>query len=189
MHAQFEMIHPFLDGNGRMGRILIALLFLDKKVLTRPCFFMSAYFQHHQQTYYELLGNVSKHGDWRAWIDFFLQAVAEQGRDTIALFTSLNRLYDESGEAFSASTRSSHALSVLDCLFQKPLFTLPDLQKQLSGRKLSHQSLVNILNRLEQSGHIERIAPGRGRTPALWSFRELMTLLASDALRHSPLHR
>ena len=189
MHAQFEMIHPFLDGNGRMGRILIALLFLDKKVLTRPCFFMSAYFQHHQQTYYELLGNVSKHGDWRAWIDFFLQAVAEQGRDTIALFTSLNRLYDESGEAFCASTRSSHALSVLDCLFQKPLFTLPDLQKQLSGRKLSHQSLVNILNRLEQSGHIERIAPGRGRTPALWRFRALMALLASDALRHSPPHR
>ena len=177
MHAQFEMIHPFLDGNGRIGRLLITLLLVYKKFLTKPCFYMSAYLQNHRSTYYKLLGNISRNGDWSSWIKFFLNAVIERSNDNILLFRNMDSVYEESKKIFSEVTKSSYAGPILDYMFQKPLFTLPDLYKSFSD-KVSHQGLVNILKRLEQSGHIEKIALGRGRTPAIWRFKELMNLLA-----------
>ncbi len=74
-HVQFETIHPFLDGNGRLGRLLIALLLCEQKVLREPMLYLSLYFKTHRQYYYELLNNVRMTGDWEAWLDFFAEAV------------------------------------------------------------------------------------------------------------------
>lgn len=176
MHAQFEMIHPFLDGNGRMGRLLITLFLVHKKILTKPCFYISVYLQNNREEYYKLLSGISKYGDWNSWIKFFLNAVIERSNNNIMLLNNMNSLYERSKKIFSKITKSPYWVSILDYMFEKPLFTLPDLKNSCTG--ISDQGLVNIIKRLEKEGFVEKIAPGRGRSPAIWKFKDLMALLA-----------
>ena len=176
MHAQFEMIHPFLDGNGRMGRLLITLFLAYKKILTKPCFYISVYLQNNRDEYYKLLGNISKNRDWNNWIKFFLNAIIERSNDNILLLKNMNILYEKSKDIFSEVIKSAYWVSILDYMFEKPLFTLPDLHNCCA--KISRQGLVDIINKLERNGLVEKVAPGRGRIPAIWKFKELMALLA-----------
>ena len=177
MHAQFEMIHPFCDGNGRMGRLLITLLLAAKKMLAKPCFYMSAHLQEHRAAYYTALGNISSQGDWKGWIEFFLDAVVLRSRHNKSLLTAMNDLYEQSKNSFPAITGSATAVQILDYMFAKPLFTQPDLQRH-SGNSLTRQGTAHILNKLEQAGVITKAAPGKGRTPTVWKFAALMELLA-----------
>lgn len=177
MHAQFEMIHPFCDGNGRMGRLLITLLLAEKKLLAKPCFYMSAYLQEHRTEYYTALGNISQQGSWKEWIEFFLNAVILRSKHNKDLLTAMNALYEHSKNTFPAITGSANAVQILDYMFSKPLFTQPDLQKYV-GTARTRQGFTNILHKLEQAGIIAKSAPGKGRTPAVWKFTALMELLS-----------
>lgn len=168
MHAQFEMIHPFCDGNGRMGRLLITLLLAEKKLLAKPCFYMSAYLQEHRTEYYTALGNISQQGSWKEWIEFFLNAVILRSKHNKDLLTAMNALYEHSKNTFPAITGSANAVQILDYMFSKPLFTQPDLQKYV-GTARTRQGFTNILHKLEQAGII---------TPAVWKFTALMELLS-----------
>ena len=82
-HVQFETIHPFLDGNGRVGRLLITLLLCDQRILREPLLYLSLYFKVHRQTYYELLNEVRRSGDWETWLEFFADAVAASAAQAI----------------------------------------------------------------------------------------------------------
>jgi len=177
MHAQFEMIHPFCDGNGRMGRLLITLFFAEKKVISSPCFYMSAYLQEHRNEYYSSLGNISKNNDWESWIQFFLNAVIERSADNIKLLDAMNQLYEKSKQDFPQITGSSASIQILDYLFEKPLFTVPDMQRR-PDLHLSAQGITNIVTKLEQAHVIEKLYPSRGRTPATWRFSSLVELLS-----------
>lgn len=177
MHAQFEMIHPFCDGNGRMGRLLITLLLAEKKLLTKPCFYMSAYLQEHRTEYYTALGNISQQGSWKEWIEFFLNAVILRSKHNKDLLTAMNDLYEQSKSTFPAITGSVNTVQILDYMFSKPLFTQPDLQKHV-GTARTRQGFTNILHKLEQADIIAKAAPGKGRTPAVWRFTALMELLS-----------
>lgn len=177
MHAQFEIIHPFCDGNGRMGRLLITLFLAEKKVLSKPGFYMSAYLQEHRTDYFAALRDVTRKGDWRGWIEFFLNAVIIRSNDNKTLLKAMSDLYEQSKRTFAVTTGSADAVQMLDYMFGKPLFTMPDLL-QNSGCAFSRQAIAKALNKLELAGLIEKAAPGRGRTPAVWKFTDLIRLLS-----------
>ncbi len=177
MHAQFEMIHPFQDGNGRLGRLLITLFFVEKKLVNHPCLYISAYLQARRSEYYAALRHVSAAGEWDDWIRFFLTAVERQCEDNIRLLDTMNALHERLREELPRTTGSSTAPLLLDYLFEKPLFTLPDLYR--SGEtNLTVQGIANIARRLSKASIIRQISPCRGTLPAVWEFKGLM-----DALR------
>lgn len=131
-HVQFETIHPFLDGNGRLGRLLIALLLHDGGVLRQPLLYLSLYFKQHRAVYYERLDGVRANGDWEAWVDFFLEGVEQtaQGavdtaRRLVALFQADTQRVQEAG-----GRNAANVLRVLDTLRHRPMCSL----RQISGR-------------------------------------------------------
>ncbi len=124
-HVQFETIHPFLDGNGRLGRLLIALLLHDGGVLQQPLLYLSLYFKQHRAVYYDLLGRVRTEGDWEAWVDFFLEGVEQTAQ---AATQTAKRLVDVFGQDTlriqTGGKGGANVLRVFECLRQKPLCSL-----------------------------------------------------------------
>ena len=112
LHAQFEMIHPFLDGNGRMGRLLITLFLASKRILHTPCFYISAYLQRHRGAYYASLAQISRNNDWNPWISFFLNAVVEHSKANASLLMKMTDLYEISKTQFAEATNSSLVISL-----------------------------------------------------------------------------
>jgi len=126
-HVQFETIHPFLDGNGRVGRLLIALFLHDSGVLSQPLLYLSLYFKHHRAEYYRLLDLVRVEGNWEAWLDFFLEAVADAASGAVETARRLVALFEADGARVRSRGRSSTgALRVLDALKARPLISLND---------------------------------------------------------------
>ncbi len=127
-HVQFETIHPFLDGNGRLGRLLIALLLHEAGALRQPLLYLSLYLKQQRSLYYELLGRVRTEGDWEAWVIFFLEGVEQTAQDAVQTARRLADLFSQDAERVQASGRgASTALRVLDVLRQRPLSTLRHL--------------------------------------------------------------
>jgi len=133
IHAQFETIHPFLDGNGRVGRLLITFLLCQNEILIRPVLYLSYYFKRHRQRYYELLQSVRDHGDWESWIKFFLEGVATVSLEATATARAIVELrerhrqtiIDEFGRA------AGNALRVLENLYKTPFLTTRSVQQLL----------------------------------------------------------
>ena len=124
-HVQFETIHPFLDGNGRIGRLLIALLLHDTGVLAQPLLYLSLYFKQHRAEYYRLLDLVRAEGDWEAWMDFFLEAVAEAATGAVQTAQRLVTLFEHDGaQVRSRGRRAGAALRVFDALRARPVVSL-----------------------------------------------------------------
>jgi Fic family protein len=129
-HVQFETIHPFLDGNGRLGRLLIALLLHDGGVLQQPLLYLSLYFKQHRALYYELLDRVRTHGDWEAWVDFFLEGVEQTALGAVQTAKRLVDLFQNDTRRVQGVGRSSaNVLRVLDTLRQRPLCSLSQIGK------------------------------------------------------------
>lgn len=129
-HVQFETIHPFLDGNGRLGRLLIVLLLHRDHLLSQPLLYLSLYFKQHRAMYYELLDRVRTHGDWEAWVDFFLEGVQQTASGAVDTAQRLGALFAQDRQRVQASgstAATGRALSVLDCLRQRPLSSLKHL--------------------------------------------------------------
>ena len=125
-HYQFEAIHPFCDGNGRVGRILISAWLEAQQILTAPMLYISAYFQQRQEEYYNRLLRVSTHGEWEEWIIFFLEAVATQSRDSVLRakkLTQLRSAYHEKVEKEKTRSHNTHVL--IDGLFRIPIMSVP----------------------------------------------------------------
>lgn len=131
-HYQFEAIHPFLDGNGRIGRLLITLLLVEKKLLSQPLLYLSAYFEQRRQEYYDRLLAVSQRGDWEGWLTFFLQGVAEQARDAVARSQSLQNLHQRYRAQFQVVRSSAVLLRLIDELFASPAVTIASVAGRLS---------------------------------------------------------
>ena len=127
-HVQFETIHPFLDGNGRLGRLLIALLLHHGGLLGQPLLYLSLYLKQHRPVYYDLLDRVRTAGDWEAWVDFFLEGVESTALGAVDTARRLVTLFDEDTRRLQQSGRSAaNALRVLAALRQRPLLSLPQL--------------------------------------------------------------
>ena len=150
---QFEATHPYFDGNGRIGRVLIIMFLCSKGVLTSPLLYLSAYFERHRQQYYDLLFSVSEKGDWNSWVEFFLRGVKEQADDALEKVRKLRDLKDEFVTKLNERGASGNSLRLLDELFAIPMVTTPYAVKILgisvSGARWILESFRNDYGILE----------------------------------------
>ena len=146
-HVQFETIHPFLDGNGRLGRLLISLLLYENKVLQKPLLYLSLYFKIHRQAYYEHLTNVRINGDWEKWIDFFADAVIHTSNQAVNTAKNLIALINNhEAKVNSMGRASSTALVVYRCFVKQPVLNANAIQTQTSlSAATIHSSLENLI--------------------------------------------
>ena len=130
-HVQFETIHPFLDGNGRVGRLMIALLLHEARVLNQPLLYLSLYFKQHRDEYYRLLDRVRFEGDWEAWLDFFLEGVAGTASAAVDTAHRLLRLFRSDEQRLAGSRgKATSALRVHAALRARPVATVADLSRR-----------------------------------------------------------
>lgn len=173
IHAQFEIIHPFLDGNGRIGRLLIPLFLFEKNILFKPLFYISAYFESDRETYYNSLLEITKIGDWHNWIEYFLFAVIKQAKKNIILAKEILTLYNTLKQEIVDLTRSKHAINILDFLFEKPVFTSSDFLNTLAVKR---PVVMRNINRLLEGKIISMTEKGSGSKPSLYRFERLLEI-------------
>ena len=154
-HVQFETIHPFLDGNGRVGRLLIGLLLCERGVLREPMLYLSLFFKTHRQTYYDLLNRVRIDADWEAWLDYFAEAVtvtAGQAVDTVQRLEAMARRDRESIQSLGRAAGS--VLQVHHELLRRPLANSPELTRRTGmtaltvNRALAHLANLGVVREL-----------------------------------------
>ncbi len=172
-HVQFETIHPFLDGNGRLGRLLITLLLCEQKVLQAPMLYLSLYLKTHRQYYYELLNNIRNTGDWEAWLDFFAEAVivtATQAVNTARALLELSKANQNKINELGRSALSCHKIHQV--LLERPIAT-PGWLTEKTG--ISPATVNKSLEHLQQLGIIKEItAQKRNRLFSYTEFIEIM---------------
>jgi len=155
-HAQFETIHPFLDGNGRVGRLLITFLLTERKLLSKPALYLSDYIKRYKQDYYTRLQGVRDVGDWEGWLTFFLKAVSEVSQEAVTTARNIldmredfrHRITNRLGRA------AGNAQQVMDYLFMHPITTIKNV-KELLG--ITQAGANNIVNRLVEIGLLKEI--------------------------------
>lgn len=174
VHAQFELIHPFKDGNGRIGRLLIPLFLYSKSRLNSPMFYMSQYLEQHRDEYYARLRAISTENDWTGWIIFFLTAVIAQANQNEKTLHQIMRLYETTKKQISQLTRSPHSAQLVDALFDKPIFTTADIAKRANIPKPTVHKFIKTL--LEE-GLLDTVRVASGRRPAILTFAELLNTL------------
>jgi Fic family protein len=174
VHVQFETIHPFLDGNGRLGRLLITFLLCQRNILREPLLYLSLFFKQHRQTYYNLLQSVREHGAWEPWLDFFLQGVTETARQGTQTAQRLLRLFSNDRARIQNLGRpAATALQLHDLLQRKALTTIPHASRQLG---LSQPTVTSALDHLRRLGIVhESTGRQRGR---VFVYSEFLSLLS-----------
>ena len=146
VHAQFEIIHPFRDGNGRAGRILMPLFLYYKKVLNSPMFYLSEYFELHRDAYYQGLQNISENDDWEGWIQFFLTATEEQSIKNIKKVQNILNLYADLKKEISQIPSPKNSIEVLDFLFSVPVFDSNDFTNKTTINKDTTFRIIKYLS-------------------------------------------
>jgi len=145
IHAQFETIHPFMDGNGRVGRMLIPLYLYYTKQIELPCFFISEALEHDKLRYYTLLNNIRSKGEWNEWIKFFLSIVTKQCEKYINIVTEINRLYDKHLEIACEFTKTSNVVPVMEHLYRYPITTAKQLVESTNLPQTSVNRLLKMM--------------------------------------------
>ena len=159
MHVQFETIHPFLDGNGRLGRLLISLLLVNEGTLDTPVLYLSLYLKQNRKTYYNLLQEIRDHGNWETWIEFFLEGIATTAKQAIETTKNINGLFEKDSQKFQILGRAKPSCeAALEYLKRLPQTSVPQLAKAIktsapTARKtIKHLCDLNILK--ETSGKL-----------------------------------
>ncbi|MBQ6520338.1 MAG: Fic family protein [Anaerolineaceae bacterium] len=174
MHAQFEIIHPFMDGNGRTGRILIPLFLWSKNRLDSPMFYISEYFESNRDQYTQCLHNITAHQDWPGWIQFFLRAIQFQADKNSKKALKITDLYEECKNKLFSVQNSQNSLKGLDILFSMPIFSAAQFR---NIAKMTPPTTARVLAAYKQMGFIETISPSSGRKSELLIFPELYRLI------------
>jgi Fic family protein len=151
-HYQLEAIHPFLDGNGRIGRLLISMLLVHWNLLSLPLLYLSAFFERHRQDYYDLLLAVSERGACREWVLYFLRGIREQARSASSKAKQLQDLQFEWRELLQRARMSGLVFGIADFLFQAPILSAREVQERF---KVSHPAAVQAMQRLEKRGILQ----------------------------------
>jgi Fic family protein len=183
VHGQFELIHPFLDGNGRVGRMLIPLFLFAAQVISTPAFYMSAYLEAHRDEYYDRLRRLSRADDVQGWVGFFLRAMIAQAEEDSEKARRILVLYDQMKARVAELTRSQFAIKTLDVLFHHPIFSSPQFGVR-SG--VSKPSAARILGILADYGILRVVRPGRRRRPAIYAFPQLLDVVNAASAEAPP---
>ncbi len=172
IHYQFEAIHPFQDGNGRIGRLLISLLLVAWDLLPLPLLYLSAFFEANRETYYRRLQEVSQRGAWQPWVTFFLHGVAEQARDAVRRARELQDLRERWRAALVAENAASSVVALTEWLFDTPIISAPKAQGLLG---VTHRTASLAIQRLEDAGLLVRLEDTSH--PRRYAAREILRVL------------
>lgn len=174
IHAQFEVLHPFLDGNGRLGRILIPLFLFEKKLLSRPMFYLSEWMEEHRDEYVSALRALGQaDGAWNRWIEFFLTGIEEQAQRNARKARAVMDLYERLKKQVIDLTHSQYAVPLLDQLFDRPIFQSTHLQFEGGTTKAT---LSGLLRAIRDAEIVTTIREGSGRRAAVYAFTELIKI-------------
>lgn len=173
-HAQFEILHPFKDGNGRIGRMLIPLLLYQRRALSRPTFYMSEYLAAHRDVYYDRLLAITDTGDWQGWLEFFVEALVAQAENNLSKVRQMRDLYDDLRRKVVDLTHSQFAMAAVDAFFARPVIQAPEFARA-AGFK-NRVTANNMLRQLEGAGLIRRIRTGSGRVAAIYTLPNLLNI-------------
>jgi Fic family protein len=174
IHYQFETIHPFWDGNGRVGRLLLALLLRQRGCLPHPLLYLSAYFEEHRETYMDHLLSVSRSGTWSAWVAFFLESVAVQSRLAVERCHQLLDLWRNYRDQLLGGRHSAGALRLVDRLFESPALTIAQAADFL---KMTYPAARQNIEKLETAGILREVT-GKARD-RVYMATEIIRLLES----------
>jgi len=179
IHLEFEALHPFEDGNGRLGRMLIPLFLSHRGLLAGPNFYMSGYLEAHRDLYQDRLRAVSRDGAWTEWCAFFLQGIKEQALENETKARAILALYDRVKAQVVELTRSQHAIRAVDFIFQNSIFASNYFVDQ-SG--IPKPTALRILALLRDSGMLQVLRIGRGRRAGIFAFSELLNIAEGRAV-------
>jgi Fic family protein len=173
-HVEFEALHPFKDGNGRIGRMLITLMLWHFGSISAPHFYISSYFEDNKDLYIDTMRRVSEHGDWNEWCEFFLKAVQEQAIRNLEIAENIQSLYEEMKSRFSEVLASKWSVNALDFVFTNPVFR-NNRFTHASG--IPSASAARFTRVLIDNGLLHTVEEASGRRPAMYSFEPLMRLV------------
>lgn len=173
-HAEFEALHPFDDGNGRLGRMLITLMLWEDGVLSAPHFFVSDYFERHKDEYIERLRAVSAKGDWTGWCAFFLAALTAQAHSNIDLVGRIEAHYQDMQERFRDVLRSRWSGDAVTYIFANPIFRNNRFKRNAG---IPPQTANNFTNKLVEAGLLKVLIPPAGRATGMYSFPSLLEIV------------
>jgi len=145
IHAQFETIHPFMDGNGRVGRMLIPFYLYYTKQIELPCFFISEALEHDKLRYYTLLNNIREKNDWNEWIKFFLATVAKQCDKYISIVTAINKLHEKHLSRVSDFSKSANVIPIINMLYEYPITTAKQIVEKTGLPLTSVNRVLNLM--------------------------------------------
>jgi Fic family protein len=175
-HVQFETIHPFLDGNGRIGRLLISLLLEHWKVIDSPILYLSLAFKRHRQEYYESINNVRIKGDWESWIEFFLECIKESANDAVDAAGRMFKMINNDRKKLAEHTTATvAAIRLLDRLVEHPIITMP---MAIGLIKTSKPTAIKAIGVLSKAGILEEIT-GK-RRDRIYAYRKYLKVLTED---------
>ena len=175
MHYQFEAIHPFLDGNGRVGRLLVTLCLCARGVLPEPLLYLSAFFEATRTDYYGGLRAVTEHGDWAGWIEYFLNGVARQSEDALSRVERINGQLARWREDFGGGG-SKVALRLIDQIGTNPFLTPRETERRLG---VSYNTVMRAITALEAGGVLTKV--GDSKRDRVFCAREILDILEEPA--------
>ena len=171
LHAEFESLHPFLDGNGRLGRMLVPLFLSEQGLISQPMFYISAYFEARRAEYYEGLLAVSCDDEWTGWCRFFLKAVHAQAEENLAKARDILDLYDKMKGRVADVTRSQYAIRTLDWIFEHPIFNSARFS---ADAEIPARTARRLLAKLADHGVLRVLHPSNGRRGTILMFPDLL---------------
>ena len=174
MHLEFEALHPFQDGNGRIGRMLITLLLWSSGTISEPHFYVSGYLEAHKDEYIDTMRNVSENDDWETWCIFFLNAIEKQAVRYLEIAESIKSLYKEMKQVFSDTLSSKWSVNALDYIFTNPIFRN---NRFTSKSGIPRPTAARFTRILLDKELLRTIEESSGRRPALYAFEPLLRLV------------
>lgn len=173
-HIEFEALHPFKDGNGRIGRMMITLMLWSSGTISAPHFYISGYLEDNKDLYIDTMRNVSEHGDWEGWCSFFLEAVEQQAIRNLSIAESIRALYEDMKHTFSEVLSSKWSVNALDFVFTNPVFRN---NKFTTNSGIPPASAARFTRAMLDNNIITTVEEASGRRPALYSFEPLIALV------------
>jgi Fic family protein len=173
IHAEFEALHPFKDGNGRLGRMIVPLFLYGRKLLSSPSFYMSGYLEARREEYVEALRAVSRDGAWTQWCEFFLRGVIEQAAENQRKAKAIIELNRRMQAEVAKATHSQHAHNAVEFLFANPIFASSHF---VEASRIPRQTALRFLRVLRDGGILSTIFEGSGPRPAIFAFSELLDI-------------
>ncbi len=173
IHAEFEALHPFKDGNGRLGRMIIPLFLFERKILSGPNFYMSGYLEARHEQYVEKLRAISGDEAWTDWCVFFLEGLIEQASENQAKARAILELHQHMLRRVSALTHSHYAGLAVDFFFGRPVFASTHF---VEGSEIPRPTALRFLGLLRDEGVLRAIQEGAGRRPAIYAFPALLNI-------------